>query len=52
MHMGDVQDTNAELDICPYCGLPIDPGQETATVKGKRMHFSCYQEESGGVPAS
>ena len=52
MHMGDIESTTVELETCPYCGLPIDPGQETVTVKGKRMHFSCYQEESGGVLAS
>jgi hypothetical protein len=52
IHMGDIESTTVELETCPYCGLPIDAGQETATVKGKRMHFSCYQEESGGVLAS
>ena len=41
-----------ELQTCPYCGLPIDPGQATATVNGKLMHFSCYQEQSGGAPVS
>jgi len=40
------------LETCPYCGLPIDPGQATATVNGKLMHFSCYQEQSGGAPVS
>lgn len=52
MHMGDAENPTEEREICPFCGLPIDPGQETATVKGRLMHFACYQEESGGVPAS
>ena len=45
-------DATSETETCPYCGLPIDPGQATATVNGKLMHFSCYQEQSGGAPVS
>ena len=44
--------TTTDVQTCPYCGLPIDPGQATATVNGKLMHFSCYQEQSGGAPVS
>lgn len=52
VYMGDVETQPKGQEICPFCGLPIEPGQETATVKGKRLHFACYQEESGGAITS
>jgi hypothetical protein len=42
-----MQSEDHSLPICPFCNLPIEPGQETAELNGQLMHFDCYREKTG-----
>ena len=42
-----VSEIEAQNPVCPFCGLPVEPQQESAEVNGEKLHFDCYREKSG-----